>query len=91
VAEAQSILVRVRKAREYAKGIPNNEKTAAQWALLTDLSGVPLLTRLTLRDTPSRRRRPVFLTQRQLREQRLEKDVGLLAHELWIIPIKIYV
>jgi hypothetical protein len=60
VAEAQSILVRVRKAQEYAKGIPNNEKTVAQWALLTDLLGVLLLTRLALRDTPSRRRKPIF-------------------------------
>lgn len=39
VAEARSILVRVRKAQEYAKGIPNNEKTVAQWALVADPEG----------------------------------------------------
>ncbi|MBN2684825.1 MAG: hypothetical protein JXR40_06060 [Pontiellaceae bacterium] len=39
VAEAKSIVVRVRKAQAYAKGIPNNDKTVAQWALVADPQG----------------------------------------------------
>lgn len=39
VAEAESIVIRVRKAQEYAKGIPNNDKTVAQWALVADPEG----------------------------------------------------
>ncbi|MEI6892640.1 MAG: hypothetical protein V5783_10765, partial [Pontiella sp.] len=39
IAEAESILVQVRKAHEYAKGIPDNEMTVAQWELVADPSG----------------------------------------------------
>jgi outer membrane murein-binding lipoprotein Lpp len=39
VKEAQTILLRVRKAQEYAKGIPDNDKTVAQWALVADPEG----------------------------------------------------
>ena len=36
VAECEAVLLRVRKAHEYAKGIPNNDKTALLWAKLND-------------------------------------------------------
>jgi hypothetical protein len=39
VAEAKSIAVRVRKAHEYAKGIPDNETTVEQWVLVADPNG----------------------------------------------------
>jgi hypothetical protein len=36
VSEAESLLIRIRKAHEYAKGKPDNEETVAQWALMAD-------------------------------------------------------
>ena len=39
VAETESIVVRVRKAYEYAKGIPDNGTTVEQWALVADPNG----------------------------------------------------
>lgn len=36
VAECDAVLLRVRKAHEYAKGIPNNDKTVLLWAKLND-------------------------------------------------------
>ena len=36
VAECDTVLLRVRKAHEYAKFKPNNEESVAQWALMGD-------------------------------------------------------
>lgn len=36
VAEAEALLLRIRKAYEYANGKPDNEETVAQWALMAD-------------------------------------------------------
>ena len=36
VAACEAVLLRVRKAHEYAKGIPNNDKTILLWATLND-------------------------------------------------------
>ena len=36
VADAETLLIRIRKAHEYAKGKPNNDETGAQWALMAD-------------------------------------------------------
>lgn len=36
VAEAEALLIRIRKAHEYAKGKPDNDETVAQWSLMAD-------------------------------------------------------
>lgn len=36
VSEAESLLIRIRKAHEYANGKPNNDEAVAQWALMVD-------------------------------------------------------
>jgi len=36
VAACDAVLLRVRKAHEYAKGIPNNDKSVLLWAKLND-------------------------------------------------------
>lgn len=36
VAVAEALLIRIRKAHEYAKGKPNNDETVAQWSLMAD-------------------------------------------------------
>ncbi len=39
IAECEAVLLRVCKAHEYAKGIPNNDKTVMQWTLVADPQG----------------------------------------------------
>jgi hypothetical protein len=38
VMEVEAILLRARKAHEYAKGIPNNDRTVSLWVKLNDVN-----------------------------------------------------